>query len=249
MRILLTNDDGIDAEGLDVLRSLASELADDANITVVAPAEEQSGVGHAITYTKNLSYEARDNGIAVFGTPADCVLVGIHEILSEPPDLILSGVNRGNNAGENAFYSGTLGAAIEAAMQSVPSIALSQFYGPALQGHDVFSATKHYGLRAIQAILDANIWQGPSSTLYYNVNFPPVVAENVKGHKFCAQGFRSGKFSTAKQGDHELRITGAPQAEPTAPGTDVACNLEGFVSITPCSLDLTNHDVLERLQK
>ena len=154
-RISLKTKRGSNFQFSRLLRQIALQFTDAQNITVVAPATEQSGVGHAITYTSDLTYEYRDNGVAVFGTPADCVLVGIHEILADKPDLILSGVNRGNNAGENAFYSGTLGAAIEAAMQHVPSIALSQFYGPALHGEDVFSASKAYGAKVVQKILDA----------------------------------------------------------------------------------------------
>ena len=248
MKFLLTNDDGIDAPGLEVLHNIARELTEDDNITVVAPATEQSGVGHAITYTQDLVYEPRDKGIAVFGTPADCVLVGCHQILDGLPDLILSGVNRGNNAGENTFYSGTLGAAIEGALQSCHAIALSQFYGPELQGHDVFSASKALGAEAVQKILDADIWDNGASKLYYNVNFPPMTSEHVKGLEYCAQGFRDGAFSAQQTDHHTVRLAGTLQPQRTGAGTDVELNLDGFVSITPCTLDLTAHKALKALR-
>ena len=248
MKILITNDDGIDAPGLNVLKGIASQFADADDIAIVAPAEEQSGVGHAITYTRDFEYETRDNGVAVFGTPADCVLVGCHQVLDEMPDLILSGVNRGNNAGENTFYSGTLGAAIEGALQGCNAIALSQFYGPALQGHDVFSASKAFGAEVVQKILAADRWENGASKLYYNVNFPPVLADVVKGSEYSAQGFRKGAFAAKSTGSNSVRLMGTDQAQKTGAGTDVENNLDGFVSITPCTLDLTVHDVLKDLR-
>ncbi|MEM7243146.1 MAG: 5'/3'-nucleotidase SurE [Pseudomonadota bacterium] len=247
MKILLTNDDGIDAPGLKVLRDIALEFTTADNIFTVAPATEQSGVGHAITYTRDLEYERRDTGVAVFGTPADCVLVGCHQIMNDTPDLILSGVNRGNNAGENAFYSGTLGAAIEGALQGCHAIALSQFYGPALKGHDVFSASRSFGVQAVTKILDAGRWENGASKIYYNVNFPPMLADAVKGAVFCAQGFRKGAFSAQETGRNTVRLMGTDQAQKTGPGTDVEYNLDGYVTLTPCTLDLTVHDVLKDL--
>jgi len=133
MRILITNDDGIQAPGLEVLLDIAGQLATpEDELWTVAPAYEQSGVGHCISYTMPMRCaKLGERRFAVEGTPADCVLVGVHEVMKDgAPDLILSGVNRGNNSAENALYSGTLGAAMEGALQGIPSIALSQFYGP-----------------------------------------------------------------------------------------------------------------------
>ena len=134
-------------------------------------------------------------------------------------------------------------------MQGVPSIALSQFYGPALEGHDTFSAAKEFGLKAIQSILDAGQWNGDYATTYYNVNFPPCLAHDVKGQKFTAQGFRGGRFSTDPRDNGGVRIIGGPQAVASKPGTDVAENLDGFITIIPCQLDLTDHTILAKLNK
>ena len=158
MRILITNDDGIMAPGLQVLHDLAIQLAGpEGEVWTVAPQSEQSGVGHCISYTKPVlvhQYAARK--FAVEGSPADCILAGLNDLLPQRPDLVLSGVNKGNNSAENTVYSGTIGAAMEAALAGVPSIALSQFYGP--QNTDLdnsFEASAGHGVAAIQACLDA----------------------------------------------------------------------------------------------
>ena len=133
MRILVTNDDGINAPGLRTLIAIAQEVAGpEGEVWVVAPAFEQSGVGHCISYTHPMMVsKLAEKRYATEGSPADCVLVGIYDVLEgQKPDLILSGVNRGNNSGENTLYSGTLGAAMEGALQGVKAIGLSQFLGP-----------------------------------------------------------------------------------------------------------------------
>ncbi|NCW68599.1 MAG: 5'/3'-nucleotidase SurE, partial [Marivivens sp.] len=134
MRILITNDDGINAPGLKVLHAIAQEVAGpDGEVWTVAPAFEQSGVGHCISYTHpTMIAQLGERRFAAEGSPADCVLAGLYDVMSDKkPDLVLSGVNRGNNAGENVMYSGTIGATIEASLQGVPAIAMSQFFGPA----------------------------------------------------------------------------------------------------------------------
>ncbi len=133
MRILITNDDGINAPGLAALHDIAAELAGpEGEVWTVAPAFEQSGVAHCISYSRpTLIAELSPRRWAAEGSPADCVLAAISDIMAgSPPDLVLSGVNRGNNAGENAMYSGTVGGAMEAALQGLPAIALSQYLGP-----------------------------------------------------------------------------------------------------------------------
>jgi 5'-nucleotidase len=133
MRILITNDDGINAPGLTVMEAIAREIAGpDGEVWTVAPAFEQSGVGHCISYVHpTMISRLGVNRYAAEGTPADCVLAGLHDVMKDSrPDLVLSGVNRGNNAAENVLYSGTIGAALEAALQGVPSVALSQYFGP-----------------------------------------------------------------------------------------------------------------------
>ena len=257
MRILITNDDGINAPGLAVLTEIAEGLAGPGGeVWCVAPAFEQSGVGHAISYTQPMMVsELSPRRYAVQGSPADCVLAGLHDILNgNPPDLVLSGVNRGNNAAENAVYSGTLGAAMEAALQGVPAIALSQFYGPANRDlDDAFDASRQHGLATVQRLLDKGVWNNDDYGIFYNVNFPPVPASSVKGLRAARQGFRRDigfgvQPHTSPSGRRFLWVTGAPQQEPTSPGSDAAVNLEGYISVTPMRADLTAHDILEPLK-
>ncbi|PJN95436.1 5'/3'-nucleotidase SurE, partial [Amaricoccus sp. HAR-UPW-R2A-40] len=131
MRILITNDDGISAPGLAVAEAIAAELAGpEGDVWVVAPAFEQSGVGHCVSYIRPMRIEPlEERRFAVEGSPADCVLAGIGEILRDhPPDLIISGVNRGHNIAEDTLYSGTVGGAMEGALHGLPSVALSQYF-------------------------------------------------------------------------------------------------------------------------
>ena len=162
MRILITNDDGINAPGLKVMHDIATALAgSDGEVWTVAPAFEQSGVGHCISYTHPMMVsQMGERRYAVQGSPADCVLVGVHDVMKDAlPDLVLSGVNRGNNSAENAVYSGTVGAAMEAALQGVPAIALSQYYGPANRDlDDQFEAARVHGLDTLKRLLDKGVW-------------------------------------------------------------------------------------------
>ncbi|OYU16770.1 MAG: 5'/3'-nucleotidase SurE [Rhodobacteraceae bacterium PARR1] len=257
MRILITNDDGINAPGLEVLTEIAHAIAgENGEVWTVAPAFEQSGVGHCISYTKpTMIVKLSHHRYAAEGSPADCVLAGIYDVLDgAKPDLVLSGVNRGNNSAENVLYSGTIGGAMEAALQGIPAIALSQFFGPAMDGlDDPFEAARVHGAAVIRALLDKGIWTSDDYRVFYNVNFPPVPAAAVKGSRVAAQGFRrdtafSAEAQISPTGRRYLWIKGGPQQTPTAPGTDAAVNLEGYISITPMRADLTAHDLLADLQ-
>ncbi|WP_343081996.1 5'/3'-nucleotidase SurE [Ostreiculturibacter nitratireducens] len=256
MRILITNDDGINAPGLEVLTEIATEIAGpDGEVWTVAPAFEQSGVGHAISYTHPMMIaRLAPRRYAAEGSPADCVLAGLYDVLEGGrPDLVLSGVNRGNNAAENVLYSGTVGGAMEAALQGLPAIALSQFMGPATQElFDPFEAARVHGAKVVRALLEKGIWDKGDYRLFYNVNFPPVGASAVKGMKIAAQGYRTDTFfgvepHISPSGRKFLWITGGPQHLPTAPGTDVAVNIDGYVAITPMRADLTAHDTMDEL--
>ncbi len=257
MRILITNDDGINAPGLKVLHAIASDLAGPSGeVWTVAPAFEQSGVAHCISYTHPMMIaEMGERRFAAEGSPADCVLAGLHDVMKgAPPDLVLSGVNRGNNSAENALYSGTLGGAMEAALQGLPAIALSQYYGPKnFTADDPFEAAAVHGANVIRKILDATPTASEDYRLFYNVNFPPVPAEEVKGTRVVRQGFRRGThFSvephSSPSGRRFLWIKGGEQHIPTEKGTDANANLSGYVSVTPMRADLTAHDALERLK-
>ncbi|KIT14661.1 5'/3'-nucleotidase SurE [Jannaschia aquimarina] len=252
MRILITNDDGIGAPGLEVLTEIAHDVAGpDGEVWTVAPAFEQSGVGHAINYVRpSMVQQIGPRRIAVEGSPADCVLAGLGELVDGPVDLVLSGVNRGNNAGENTIYSGTIGAAIEAALQGVNAIALSQFYGPRnVQLDDPFEAARATGADLVRRLIEGAPWGGDTYKLFYNVNFPPVPADGVRGALAVSQGYRGdGRMGvtpqTAPSGRKYLWISGSAQGEATAEGTDVHANVNGWTSVTPMRCDLTDHEVL-----
>jgi len=257
MRILITNDDGINAPGLRVLTDIAHDIAGPkGEVWTVAPAFEQSGVGHCISYTHpTMITELEPRRFAAEGSPADCVLAGIHDVLQDqPPDLILSGVNRGNNAAENTLYSGTIGACIEGALQGVRSIALSQFYGPENANLDnPFEAAADQGAAVVRALMNDALWDDADYQVFYNVNFPPVPAAQVKGMQATTQGFRlntrfRAEAQTSPTGRKFLWVRGGPQHEPTAPGTDAAANLDGYVSITPMRVDLTDYEMVETLR-
>ena len=257
MRILITNDDGINAPGLAALETIAGELAGpDGEVWVVAPAFEQSGVAHCISYTHpTLISKFGERRYATEGAPADCVLAGVHDVLKDsPPDLILSGVNRGNNSGENTLYSGTIGAAMEGALQGFRAIALSQFYGPGnVTLADPFEAAAQHGAAVVRTLLEHADWAPKAGYhTFFNVNFPPVAGADVKGVQVVAQGCRDGvRFSIAPHeapsGRRFLWVRGGQQDVSTAPGTDVAANLDGYISVTPMRADLTDHDQLAAL--
>ncbi|WP_417247925.1 5'/3'-nucleotidase SurE [Celeribacter sp.] len=256
MRILITNDDGINAPGLVTLEAIAAELAGPSGeVWTVAPAFEQSGVAHCITYSHpTMITELGQRRWAAEGSPADCVLAALYDILPQKPDLVLSGVNRGNNAGENAMYSGTLGGAMEAALQGVKAIALSQFFGPENTKLDnPFESAAAHGVSVIRALLDADLWgEGDDYNVFYNVNFPPISADDTRAPVVSRQGRRptSGfgmEAQTSPTGRRFLWVRGSEQAVDTGPGTDVAVNLAGHISITPMRADLTDHDSLDAL--
>lgn len=259
MRILITNDDGINAPGLEVLHAIATDIAGDAGeVWTVAPAFEQSGVGHCISYTHpTMISEFGPRRFAAEGSPADCVIAALHDVLMDtPPDLILSGVNKGNNAAENTLYSGTIGAAIEAAIQGVPAIALSQYYGPGNVNLDnQFEAASAHGAEVIRKILSTpDAFTSHPYKLFYNVNFPPLPAAKVKGIRAVAQGFREGgtgmgmRADTAPNGRKFLWITGSAQNVPSGDNTDATANLDGYISVTPMRADLTAYDKLSTLK-
>lgn len=257
MRILVTNDDGINAPGLKVLEAIAAEIAGpEGEVWVVAPAFEQSGVGHCISYTRPMMIaELAPRRYAAEGSPADCVLAGLYDVMKDArPDLVLSGVNRGNNAAENVLYSGTIGGAMEAALQGLPAIALSQYLGPKTQDlPDMFDAASVHGADVVRRLLQNGIWDSDDYRMFYNVNFPPVAGVDVKGLRVAAQGYRKDTFfgvepQLSPSGRRFLWIKGGAQHLPTEPGTDAAVNLDGYISVTPMRADLTALDAIDTLR-
>lgn len=252
MRILLTNDDGINAPGLAALEAIACELAGPAGeIWTVAPAFEQSGVGHCISYTHpTMIAQMGPRRWAAEGSPADCVMAALGDIMAEaPPDLVLSGVNRGNNAGENAMYSGTIGGAMEAALQGIPAVALSQYLGPETAVlDDPFEASRAHAVGLLRRLVAAGDWgRADDYMLFYNVNFPPLPADGVRGTRVTPQGRRrEAGFGVSPQhsptGRRFVWVTGGRQDGPATEGSDVAMLLDGFVTVTPMRADLTCRD-------
>ena len=247
MRILLTNDDGIHAPGFAVLEEIARELSND--VWVCAPAEEQSGAGHSLTLHHPVRLrEMGERRYAVTGTPTDSVMLGLRTVLKDrQPDLILSGVNRGANLGDDITYSGTASAAMEGALAGIRSIALSQCLIRDGE-HEPFEAARRFGPRVVSKLLDA---QFGDRTLV-NVNFPPLPADEVRGIRAVRQGFHDYSRGSVVEGTDPRGLTydwfGLHAIEHTLDhGTDLEAIDEGYVSVTPLQLDLTQHSLLSSL--
>ena len=250
MRILLTNDDGINARGLDLLESVAQAFSED--IWVVAPTEEQSGAGHSLTLTEPVRLRKHDNRrFSVTGTPTDAVMLALAHIMKDsPPDLILSGINRGANLGEDVTYSGTVSAAMEGALAGVRSIALSQSYSREGMGDTVpFAAAEAWAEKVLGPLLD---FEPPPGTLI-NVNFPALPPDQVKGIRVCRQGIRDyGRLRIVERTDprgYKYYWFGlGPMVQTPGHSTDLEAMDDGYVSVTPLHLDLTHDPSLEVLR-
>ncbi len=248
MRILLTNDDGINAPGLKILEAIAAQLSDD--IWICAPDEEQSGAGHSLTLSRPVRLRKHgERRFSVTGTPTDAVMFALHQLMPEKPDLILSGVNRGANLGDDITYSGTVSAAIEGTLAGVRSIALSQVYSKEGIGNGVsFEAAAHHGADVIRPLLTQEFGE---RTLI-NINFPPLPANQVAGVRVVRQGFHDyGRVNIIKQTDprgFDYYWFGLHGIEHT-PGhdTDLEAVGEGYISVTPLQLDLTQDRALAQL--
>ncbi len=250
MRILIINDDGITAPGLGVAEAIAAEVGGAAaEIWVVAPDNERSGVSHAISYVHPTRItQISERRFSVDGFPADCALVALHGLMKEtPPDLVLSGVNRGHNVAEDVVYSGTVGGAMEAAMAGSRAIALSQFYARASTAPaDMWAPARALGADAVRRVLEMPWAPG----VFYNVNFPAVEPAMAQGTAVCPQGLRRGSTFevvpyTAPNG-REFQFYRHRTANETAEeGTDARLLVEGWVTITPLHPRLTAEDLLE----
>ncbi len=245
MRILITNDDGIHAHGLKVLENIARQLSDD--VFVVAPETDQSGVSHSLSLNDPLRLrKISHHHYAVKGTPTDCVIMAMrHVLVDRKPDLILSGINRGQNAAEDVTYSGTIAAAMEGAILGVPSIAFSQAYVSGAHDDIPWQCGMHHGASIIKRILELGI---PKNTLI-NVNFPACAPEDVRGIAVCSQGQRNQewyKLDERKDGRGNsyfwVAFTREEYARPV--GTDLAALADQRIAITPLKLDLTDYPTM-----
>ncbi len=248
MRILLTNDDGIHAPGLAVLERIAERFSDD--IWICAPDEEQSGAGHSLTLNRPVRLKQHDaRRFSVTGTPTDAVTMALKKLMPAPPDLILSGVNRGANLGDDVTYSGTVAAAYEGALAGIRSIALSQVYSSEGMADAVpFDCAEFWGERVLAPLLDAPF--APRSLV--NVNFPPLPAEEVKGIRVVRQGFHDYARGSVVEGTDPRGFSyywfGLHGIEHT-PGhaSDLEAIADGYVAVTPLQLDFTHEASLTPL--
>jgi 5'-nucleotidase len=248
MRILLTNDDGIHAPGLGVLEEIARNLSDD--IWIVAPEQDQSGVSHSLSLNDPLRLrEIGPRHYAVKGTPTDCVIMGVRHILQEVPQLVLSGVNRGQNVAEDVTYSGTIAGAIEGTILGIPSIALSQAYGISTRESPHWDTARRYGPDLIRRVLAEGI---PRDVLV-NFNFPDCAPDAVKGIAVTMQGKRDQELLRI-EARHDGR--GNPyywlafarrERQVLRNGTDLSALAENRIAVTPLRLDLTDEPFMTRL--
>jgi 5'-nucleotidase len=250
MRILITNDDGINAHGLTVLEQIARELSDD--VWIVAPETDQSGVSHSLSLNDPLRLRRiADRRFAVKGTPTDCVIMGVRHILQErKPDLVLSGVNHGQNVAEDVTYSGTIAGAMEGTILGVRSIALSQAYGPGNRDDIRWDCAAMHAPRIVRQLLEVGF---PRHTLI-NLNFPNCAPEDVTGAVATVQGQRNQELLRIDE-RHDGRakpyywIAFARGKITPAEGTDLHALADRKISITPIKLDLTDNPTVTELAR
>jgi 5'-nucleotidase len=245
VQILLTNDDGIHAPGL---AALERELVKMGDVCVVAPAHEQSGVSHSITFLSPLICQdvfdgQRHRGWAVEGSPADCVKIGVFEFCSRRPDLIVSGINGGLNAGINILYSGTVAAAIEGAFFGITSVAVSLEFDE----HAQFDSAARIAAQVIREILARE----QSAAQLYNVNIPTAAIDGPVQVRVVPMGVeRYGEHYIKRQdprGRNYYWATGDPPPQPGDRETDLTALDKGFITLTPLQYDMTKHQLLRQM--
>lgn len=248
MRILLTNDDGIHAPGLASLEKIARTISDD--IWIVAPETDQSGLAHSLTLSEPLRLrEINEKHFALRGTPTDCVIMAVRNLMKDnPPDLILSGVNSGPNAGDDVTYSGTVAGAIEGTLLGIRSIAMSQHYNFENQGRVVpWEVCETHGPELLKKLVKIDI---PPGRLL-NINFPNCRPDEVKGTVVT----RQGQLSHALQIEERHDGRGFPyywlkfgkRAIPEQIDTDIMALNAALISVTPLQLDLTDYPLKDAL--
>lgn len=243
--ILVVNDDGITAPGIKALLSVASEFGE---AVVVAPDKPQSGMGHAITMNTTLHVKQTEVdgnlAYACSGTPVDCVKIAVNKLLKRKPDLIVSGINHGSNSSINVIYSGTMSAAVEGALEHIPSIGFS------LLNHSIdanFDAAKHYAKKIIGAILKQDI----NGQYCLNVNIPYLEADLIRGVKVCRQAKGNWQEDYDERQDPMGRtyywLTGEFIIDDDGEDTDEWALANGYISVVPVQPDITNYPLLKNL--
>jgi len=248
LNILISNDDGIYSNGI---YELAKQMTRLGKVTVVAPDKEQSAVGHAITMHQPLRcrkiklYDLDIDAWWVNGTPADCIKIGVETLLTERPDLIVSGINSGENLGTDIIYSGTVSAAIEGSIFNIPAIAVSY----AKYGEMDFSIAAGVAVSIIEQVLE----NATGTNTLLNINIPEIENENViKGIKITKLGVKKyrNNFEERKdpRGNSYYWLAGELIEDELSEDTDIYAVRNGFVSITPLNIDLTGYEHIERLK-
>ena len=245
---MITNDDGITAPGI---KNLVAAVRDLGKIVVVAPDKPQSGMGHAITIGHPLRlHRVQDfDGIEAYGctgTPVDCVKLAVDKVLHRKPDLCLSGINHGANHSINVIYSGTMSAAVEAAIESIPSVGFS------LLDYSIdadFSGARKYARMIVEEMLKTT----PDKHQVLNVNFPAVDVSLIKGVKICRQAYAKYEEDFMERDDPHGRkyywLTGDFVNMDKGKDTDVWALENNYVSVVPVQFDMTNYVLKDRLEK
>ena len=242
MRILLTNDDGVDAPGLEILERIARELSDD--IWIVAPDTDRSGSSHSLTLGHPLRVRSvRDRVWSVSGTPTDCVIMGVRHLVEEPVDLILSGVNEGQNIGNYVHYSGTVAGAIEGTLLGIRSVALSQ--ACSFRDNEIHWETSlSHGPELLRRLLSIDF---PRDTLV-SINFPHCEPSMVSGFSVVGHGRYThglGIEEHEDSGEHWVRFLGDSPLSDSP--TDISTLTDNRISVTPVRLDMSDHDFVDTL--
>ncbi|WMW79084.1 5'/3'-nucleotidase SurE [Undibacterium cyanobacteriorum] len=240
MKILISNDDGYQAPGI---RALANALRDFADITIVAPENNRSGTSNALTLDRALRLRQDESGIYyVDGTPTDCVHVALTALMSSPPDLIVSGINQGQNMGDDTLYSGTVAAATEGFLFGIPAVAFSQVD----KGWEELEAAAQIARKII-----LNHLPPLSPAFLFNVNIPNLSEHAIKGIQWTRLGKRHMSEPVIREvgvdGGEVYRIGPPGAARDAGPGTDFHACSEAYVSMTPLQIDLTNYQVLQQI--
>nr|WP_317404549.1 5'/3'-nucleotidase SurE [uncultured Helicobacter sp.] len=255
-KILLTNDDGFDSSGLLALKDALKDLA---HITIVAPASEKSACGHGLTLTRPLSFVRIDDDFYKLedGTPSDCVYLALNSLYEQKPDLVISGINLGSNMGEDITYSGTAAGAMEACIQGVPSIAISQLMPDKNRSkHFDFSLAKQCIAEVVKMIFTQGYPLGERKFL--NINIPHIPPKECKGYKITQMGYRiyadDAQVHRNPRGQeyywlglHPLQWEERTDT-PCANGSDFKAVHNNYVSITPIKLDMTSYEDTKTLE-
>ena len=254
-RILLVNDDGIDAPGMQVLEKVARQIANE--VFVVAPEENRSGASHSLSIGMPVRVRKIDRWhYAVTGTPTECVMLALQELLADnPPTVCLAGINRGPNLADDTAYSGTIAAARESTQLGVPAVAMSQVFVPGEKNFGLgedrkihWSTAERWALPVLKGLL-ANTWDG---SVFMNLNFPGVPPEQVRGLRITTQGRRPpGCYVLERDADADgepyYRMLLAYEDGTPAADSDIQAIADGYVSLSPLSLDLTATESLQTL--